>query len=273
MSSIKVGNAEIISLLDLSFAFPYEAAFPLISAEQWEPYKAIYPRSWTESGTWATNAQAFLVRSAGQAVLVDTGMGPGPNTGVGGTMGNLGGDMRSKGVRPEDVNIVLFTHLHFDHTGWAVVEGKPFCPNARYLAPEADWKHLGNTGAMFPETAALQPLIDAGRVELVSGEKSITPELSTILTPGHTPGHQSLVLVSAGERAVIVGDIFNHPAQVNEIEWNAGFDFDQELARQTRRRVMERLERDGSLVAAGHYPAPGFGRIEQAGGRRIFREL
>jgi glyoxylase-like metal-dependent hydrolase (beta-lactamase superfamily II) len=273
VSSFKVGNAEVTSVLDLAFAFPYNVAYPLIPAEQWEPYRSIYPKCWDSQGNWATNAQAFLIRTAGQTVLVDAGMGPGPNQGAGGAMGNLGDNLRAQGVRPEDVNIVIFTHLHFDHTGWAVVDGKPFCPNARYLCPEADWQQLGNTGALFAEQPALKPLQDAGKVELVSGEKSVTPEISVTPTPGHTPGHQSVVIASAGERGMILGDLFNHPAQVQETDWNAGFDFDQAGARVTRKAAFERLEQQGIIVANGHYPAPGFGRIVREGGRRIFRAL
>jgi glyoxylase-like metal-dependent hydrolase (beta-lactamase superfamily II) len=269
MSSVKVGNVEILSILDLSFAFPYSAAYPGVPAEAWEPYKRIYPRSWTADGNWATNAQPFVLRSVGQTLLVDTGIGPGPD--ASGATGQLASNLAAAAVRPEDITTVIFTHLHYDHTGWSVVDGKPFFPNARYLAPEADWATLGQS--MFPAAEAMKPLQDAGKLELVSNEKTVTPEITIVPTHGHTPGHQSVVIASAGERGFILGDVFNHPAQANEVEWNIGFDFDQDLARQTRRRVMERLEQDGSLVASGHYPAPGFGRLVRQDGRRIFREL
>jgi glyoxylase-like metal-dependent hydrolase (beta-lactamase superfamily II) len=271
MPSVKVGNAEIFSLLDQAFAFPYSAAFPAVPAEGWERYRSVYPACWDAQGNWATNAQPFLIRSAGQNVLVDTGLGPG--SGDGGQGGNLQAALRDAGVGPADVNIVIFTHLHYDHTGWAVVDGKPLFSNARYLVPEADWKQLGNSAALFAEEAALKPAQDAGKVELVSGEKSVTPEITLLPTPGHTPGHQSVIIVSAGQRAIVLGDVFNHPAQANELLWNAGFDFDQSQAPETRRRVMERLEQDGSIVASGHYPAPGFGRLVREDGRRIYRTL
>jgi glyoxylase-like metal-dependent hydrolase (beta-lactamase superfamily II) len=269
--SVKVGNAEITSLLDLAFAFPYSAAYPGVSEEQWAPYKAIYPKSWTDQGLWATNAQAFLIRSGGQNVLVDTGLGPTPA--FGGGPGRLLESMRAAGVNAADIDVVVMTHLHVDHTGWIAPDGSPTFTNARHIVPEEDFANLGNTAAMFAEKAPFEAVQSAGKLELSSGEKSVGPELTLIPTPGHTPGHRSLLIVSAGERGIILGDLFNHPAQVNETTWNAGFDFDPPTAVATRTRVFERLEQDGSLVASGHYPQPGFGHIVRADGRRIFRAL
>jgi glyoxylase-like metal-dependent hydrolase (beta-lactamase superfamily II) len=84
------------------------------------------------------------------------------------------------------------------------------------LVPEEDFANLGNAGAMFAEKAPFEAVQAAGKLELSSGEKSIGPELTLIPTPGHTPGHRSLLIASAGERGIILGDLFNHPAQVNE---------------------------------------------------------
>ena len=94
-----------------------------------------------------------------------------------------------------------------------------------------------------------------------------------IPTPGHTPGHQSFVIASAGERALILGDVAHHPAQSEETVWSPSFDSDGSLSAETRREVMERLEADGDLVAACHFPAPGFGHIVRVEGKRTFRAL
>ncbi len=267
-----VGNAEIIALLDLPLAFPYNVFFPTISADKWPDYRKMYPRSNAEEN-FATNAQAFIVRSGGRTLLIDCGVGPGPHEGLGGWRGSLEEDMGSAGVSPEQIDTVVFTHLHFDHTGWALHEKNPRFTNARYIAPEEDFKLLGKGMAGFPEPEAVTPLQDAGRLDLVSGEKTLTPEITTLPTPGHTPGHQSIVIVSAGQRAIITGDIAHHPAQVQETEWNSGFDSDPGTAAATRGRVMERLERDGALAVLGHFPHPGMGRIVREGGKRIFRAL
>src|SRR5262245_59086652 len=138
MTVARVGNAEIISLLDMSAAFPLSVTFPQIEADRWAPYIELYPGAVVD-GMLHTNFQPFVIRSAGQTILVDMGAGPGPHEGLGGASGQLRDEMRKNGLDPNDVTTVIFTHLHFDHIGWAVVDGKPFCPRARYLAPEADW--------------------------------------------------------------------------------------------------------------------------------------
>ena len=112
-----------------------------------------------------------------------------------------------------------------------------------------------------------------GLLDLVEGERAVTPELTLVPTPEHTPGHQSILVSSGGERALILGDVANHPAQVEEGGWSPIFDGDAEAAANTRRGVMERLEEGGDLVAAGHFPHPGFGHIVRLGGRRVFRAL
>ncbi len=110
-------------------------------------------------------------------------------------------------------------------------------------------------------------------LETTRGEEQVAPGVRLLPTPGHTPGHQSLLLESQGERAMLIGDVAHHPAQVQEVEWGPRFDMDSAVAAATRRRIMERLEADDPLVIAGHFPAPGFGRVVRLEGRRVFRAL
>ena len=120
----------------------------------------------------------------------------------------------------------------------------------------------------FSSLRAKNPLI-----EFMEGEHSLTRELTTLPTPGHTPGHMSILITSQGERALILGDVAHNPAQVEETDWVSRADMDPELTRQTRRALMERLEREQTVVASGHFPAPGFGRIVRLEGRRYWQGL
>jgi glyoxylase-like metal-dependent hydrolase (beta-lactamase superfamily II) len=97
--------------------------------------------------------------------------------------------MESKGVSPDEVDIVVFTHLHGDHVGWNLTaDGKPTFPRARYLAPQADWDLFRQNPQSNPQMQVVVPLEQMGLLELVSGERTITSEVSTYPTPGHTPG-------------------------------------------------------------------------------------
>ena len=93
------------------------------------------------------------------------------------------------------------------------------------------------------------------------GEHSLTRELTAVPTPGHTPGHVSILVTSQGQRALVLGDAAHSPVQIQEPDWVSRADMDPELTRQTRRALLDRLEREEILVAAGHFEAPGFGRI------------
>jgi glyoxylase-like metal-dependent hydrolase (beta-lactamase superfamily II) len=271
MPSVKVGNAEIISLLDLNAAFPLEAVFPGVPVEDWSPYADLYPGT-VKDGMLYTNFQAFAVRSPDGVVLVDMGGGPGPHEFLGGQQGQLGNELKANGIDAADVTTVIFTHLHFDHTGWSTVDGKLFCPNARYLAPEADWPMLGKDG--FPPPEALRDLRDSGRLELVSGETSLSASVTIVPTPGHTPGHQSIALVSDGQRAFIAGDLAPTQAVLQETDWVFGFDGDPPTNIATRNRIFALLEERGDIVTFGHFVTPNcIGRVVREGGRRVFKPV
>jgi glyoxylase-like metal-dependent hydrolase (beta-lactamase superfamily II) len=92
-------------------------------------------------------------------------------------------------------------------------------------------------------------------------------------TPGHTPGHVSILVTSQGERALVLGDAAHSPVQVLEPDWVSRADMDPEITRQTRRALLDRLEREQILVAAGHFEAPGYGRIVRLEGRQYWRGL
>jgi glyoxylase-like metal-dependent hydrolase (beta-lactamase superfamily II) len=273
VSSIKVGNAEITALVDMPAVFPLGMVFADVPREAWKPYEALYPESFSGDGL-RTNFQSFIVRSPAGNVMVDCGAGPGPIDMLGGARGQLMDRMGEAGIDFNSISAVVFTHLHFDHTGWAMRDGRALCPNATYYAPEADWAMLGRAEAGFTTVEALKPLLDSGKLQLISGEKQVTPEMTTLPTPGHTPGHQSIVISSAGQRAFIAGDIAATQAILDQVEWVFGFDGNPQQAIETRRRVVERLLADGSIAAFGHFPTEAcIGRLVNEGGRRIFRAL
>ena len=274
-SSVRVGAIEVVALYDTPLRRAFAWTFPDVAEEAWSPYRELYPAAGAGE-EFTFNTQGFLLRLPGRAIVVDTGLGPGPHERLGGLRGRLLDELRAAGLAPAEVDTVLFTHLHGDHVGWNMVDGEPVFGRARHLVPEQDWRHFGDPASAerYPHFAQqVAPLEERGMLERTEGEEQIAPGVRLLPTPGHTPGHQSLLLESQGERAMLIGDIAHHPAQVQETAWGPRFDEDSAAAAATRHRVMERLEAEDPLVIAGHFPAPGFGRVARLEGRRVFRAL
>jgi len=286
---ITVGNVEISHLYDLVADFPLtlDQLYPTVPAEAWEPYRRDYPELFGPGNTWRYHAGCYLIRSQGQTILVDTGVGPssmGLATWIG-TGGALPDRLRAAGVAPEDVETVVFTHLHPDHVGWNLQpeDGRyrPTFPRARYLAHRADWEtfHLPEVQQAMEGVApgyvpqSLTPLEGLGALDLTDGERSMTSEVTAIHTPGHTPGSITLLIASGDQRAILVGDAIAHPAQVEHPDWGFAFDFDGETAQRTRGQLLDRIEAEGLIVSACHFPEPGFGRVVRLEGRRSWRAL
>lgn len=271
--TLKVGDAEVISLIDMPFAVPYEIFFPGVPRAEIDAYQAQYPGS-TANGMFTTHASAYAVRSQGQTILCDTGFGPGPIAFLNNATGELLNDMRAKGVDPASVDIVVHTHLHGDHVGWNIApDGKPNFPNARFIAPQADWDYFNADLQNQAQMQQVIPLREMGLLELVSGESTINSEVTTYPTPGHTPGHQSIMVSSGGDRILITGDLAHHPAQVDQPDWCSAFDIDQPATARTRADMFAQLEADGIKVAFCHFPEAPFGQLVRVGTKRIWQAV
>jgi glyoxylase-like metal-dependent hydrolase (beta-lactamase superfamily II) len=269
---VTVGSVEVVALCDgaADYHSAIQVAYPGISDEAWDPFRERYPGEFAPSGTWRLHVHCFVVRSAGRTILVDTGVGPpgAPATGWFGEPGRLPGELAEAGVEPSEVDVVAITHLHDDHIGWNVDEdGTPRFPNARYAIPAADWEEYREPADQEDRAIAeqlLRPLEGAGVVDLVQGEAVFTDDVLAFHTPGHTPGHQSILVSSDGRQLLLSGDLTNHPAQLGEPSWAAASDADPDMARDTRVRVLERVDREDMAYATGHF-AEAFGRIERRG--------
>jgi glyoxylase-like metal-dependent hydrolase (beta-lactamase superfamily II) len=266
LRSIEVGRVGITALTDMEGAFfRLDQIFPGVARDQWEPYVHRYPWAFAGGETLMGRVGSYVLRPPEGTVLVDTGVGPqamGPG-------GKLLVELENAGVDPEDVDTVFLTHLHGDHLGWSVrPDGEPVFANARYVTQAAEWEisapYLGR---------AIAELAERGVLELLDGEEPVGEELTAIPTPGHSPGHSSLLVSSGGEQALISGDAIVHPAQATEPTWNVHFDMDKEQAARTREMLLAWLEADGITVASGHIPGSGFGRIVRDGGGRYWQTL
>ena len=230
------------------------------------------------------NLASYLIRSEGRTILVDTGMGARPADAPETPWGELLNDFQAHGVRTDEVDMVVMTHLHRDHVGWNLAppseEGGKYVPtfaNARYWFSSTDWEACHNPDIMparFPNApTTVWPLEDLGLIEFMDGEQVLTSELTAFPSPGHTPGHMSIMVNSQGERAIILGDAIHNQAQVNEPDWESRADMDPFQTRITRHKLMDQLENEGILGIIGHFPYPGFGKVVRAEGRRYWQAL
>ena len=226
--------------------------------EDWEPHRNLL----TEDGKLQLSLGGFLVRTGDRLVLVDTGVGTLVHDVFKG--GALLDSLAAADVRPEDVTDVVFTHLHFDHVGWATQQGRVVFTNATYRCDERDWAHF--VGPDAKATRKLTPIAD--RLEPWSGSGTLMPGIDLMSAPGHTPGSTIIVLSSGEERAMLLGDVVHCPVELLDDEWAGLGDVDAELAKRTRVALARELEGADVPVAAAHFPGMQFGRLLAGSGTR-----
>lgn len=271
-----LGNLRLDIVSDGTFYQDAGGIFGLIPREMWEPL------------TGSPNARnripmalnCVLVRGGSRTVLIDNGAGnklpvEARDKGYPGDYGHLLANLATLGVRPGEIDIVVNTHLHFDHCGWntALVHGAaiPTFSNARYYVQRAEWDEAMHTNERTRATYLadnLQPVADAGLLELVEGEFQVTPEVRFLPTPGHTDGHAAIVLTSGGETAIYIGDIVQHAIQLERAPWVSAFDTLPILSMETKKRLVADAIAANALLISPHIPYPGAGRLLEVDGRK-----
>lgn len=211
------------------------------------------------------SVHSWLVRVGGKTVLIDTGIGNGKSRPFNPVFHDLNtnylGRLALAGVSPAEVDLVLLTHLHVDHVGWNTVladgEWIPTFPNARHVYSQVEEDFYAT-----PEGASrrmvfddsVRPLIDAGLVERIGPEGRRYDEHFTFHpTPGHSAGHMSIGLVSAGEHALFGGDVMHHPVQLTFPAWNSGFCGDSATSRRSRAWALDHVVDRNALYFSSHF--------------------
>ena len=259
---MKIGTLTVDSVRDGQAVLPPSAAYAGRDDADWAPHRDLLDAD----GNLSLALGGFLVRGIGdRVVLVDAGVGNitrGPFVG-----GELLRSLAVLGVEPGDVTDVLFTHLHFDHVGWATQQGEVVFPNATYRCDERDWSHF--VGPDPGATKKLTPIAD--RLEPWAAGGTLLPGIDLMDGAGHTPGSTIIVLSSGEERAMLLGDVVHCPVELLDDEWDGMADVDPELARRTRLALMRELEGADVPVAAAHFEGLQFGRLLAGQGTRSWR--
>ncbi|MCZ4281399.1 MBL fold metallo-hydrolase [Kiloniella laminariae] len=214
----------------------------------------------------------FVINTGDKLVLVDSGTADkyGP------TVGKLPENLRVAGIAPESIDAILITHMHIDHiSGISSADGKALFPNAELIVHKADWDFWHDDAviakaAEFMQTNALNSRAMAlpyqKRLTLIEEDGEILPGIEAMALPGHTPGHMGCLLRSDGQELLIWGDVVHFSAlQFAYPEWSVVFDVDMAQAKQTRRRMLDRVAADRVAVLGSHLDFPGLGHVARDG--------
>ena len=251
-------------VVDGTLAMRSAVFFPDIPSDYW----STRPELCTASGDLMMSAGGLLVERDGETLLIDAGVGAMTRDFAFGSVdcGSLLDVLGALGRRPEDIDVVAFTHLHFDHAGWAYANGDKTFPNARYVVAAKEWAPYASgdyrADATTPRHVISQWVVDRSRIELIDEGDEISAGVHAVVTPGHTPGHTSYIITSQkGRRLVVLGDAFHSTAQLTHPEWLSAADPDASGVHSARRRLLAELGEQGTLGFGFHFGDQPFGRV------------
>ena len=279
----QIGKIKVTRIQEVVFP-EFSDVIPAVTQELVKEIKWLYPHFVTADGHLSLSIHSLIVETPTHKLVVDTCIGDGrdrmPMEGMHMLSTNYMRDMQAEGYQPEDMDFVLCTHLHVDHVGWntRLIDGKwvPTFPNAKYIMGKKDLDFWGSIDAdtdidfmqvqrqVFEDS--LMPVINAGLAQPVEAPEVVCDGVRLISTPGHTPGHVSVVLESAGETGLITGDFIHHPIQFHDPTLVSPFDVDNEMAIQTRRKIFGEYADTPTLIIGTHFAGPTAGTLVSENG-------
>lgn len=267
----KIGAVEVWRILEIHGPFiEPEKLFPNAGPDVARQIEALVPGGvCAQTGRLILPVQGFLLRTPSHNILVDACVGNDktveghPNWHRRSGTRFMAG-LTAAGVTPEDIDYVLCTHLHVDHVGWntRLSDGRwvPTFANARHLLPDPDVQAQRMRNSPHFKESVL-PVIEADQAEMVGPDHMLGDHVRLIPTPGHTPGHVSVLVRDGGTEAIITGDAIHTTAQCRHPEWHFRFDDDPVAAVAARKALLEMAVDKGCLVLGSHFALPSTGRV------------
>lgn len=255
MSAFMIGSHRVVPLLDGS---GLECGRDVLkrygSGDAWDTHSDHLD----PAGDLHLSLGGFLVRTGDRVVLVDAGVGTIDNGRYRG--GRFLESLRQEGIEPEGVTDVVFTHLHFDHVGWATQKGEVVFTNATHHVHAADWAHFVDD--FHAEPGAVRKLAPLeSRLSTFDTDTTVAPGVDARPAVGHTPGSTVYVISDHGEKAVLVGDVAHSNVELTEPGWSFHFDHDPVAAAGARDDLVAEFANTDTLIAAGHFPDLRPGRL------------
>lgn len=278
MTRLILGDTGVVGLMDIEqFDIPLTTLFPDADPAALErPPRWLAPSAYSDR-TLHLKIRSWLLRRNGRTILVDTCVGADKERPHWPAWHRRDGAswlvaLAAEGLRPEDIDIVFCTHLHADHVGWntRLIDGRwvPTFPNARYIVSRQEYQYWEAAAATADRHGAfadsVTPVMEAGRMDLVDDGWDLARGLTLLAAPGHTPGHTCLH-VTGGPGAVFCGDVVHSPVQLAHPDWSSAFCSDPDLARRTRKALLDDLADSERFLVPGHFDAPGWRRVRRDG--------
>lgn len=265
--STRVGRIDVVPLCDGWAPLPLDDECPGQEVD-WRAERDRNPWAFLDRGSWAWHVHAFLLRGPSAAILIDTGIGHLGRSPYDVT-GRLDEELEAVGSSAGDIGTVVHTHLHADHAGGACrPDGEPRFPNARHVVHPADWAFFATASDDddFEGRTAMSRLEERGMVDLDPEDRPVSPGVSVVSAPGHTPGHRSIVLGDRDQTMLFTGDLLHVPPQVLHPDWPSNHDVDAAAACRSRTALLRRAREVGWRVAVSHFASP-FGAVTSRGWR------
>ena len=292
MQPVRLGQMSVFKLFEMESGPPMSVILPEISAEDlahlatWYTDDTLGPT--LQQSAFMMSMHSYVLRAGGRNILIDACNGNDKRRSIPDVdrvqtpyLANLA----ALGLTTADIDVVLCTHLHFDHVGWNTrLQGGKWVPtfaNARYLFSRRDFEYFGKQELEDAHLRAFRdsvlPVYEAGRAELVEADIEVHREVSerVWLEPafGHSPGNFSVLAAGGGQQAIFWGDVVHHPIQMIRPEVTPSFDGDPEQARATRLRTLARAADEELVCFPAHFRDPSAGRVLRAGDRYRYRFL
>jgi glyoxylase-like metal-dependent hydrolase (beta-lactamase superfamily II) len=265
-SRTSIGDFELTALSDGIYNLDGGALFGIVPKVLWSKRVAADEKNLVPVGL-----NSVLVRTGEKNVLIETGIGnklPAKMVEIYGQPAELLDNLGATRVSPDDIDIVINTHLHFDHCGWNTVRQNgaitPTFPKAKYYVQEGEWKHAheGQRDSVSYLHENYDPLFESGRMRLLKGTREIVPGISVEVFPGHTRDMQAVIIQSQGKTACYISDLIPTSAHV-EVNWVMSFDLYPLETIESRKRYYSRAIPENWLTMFTHDPEMPWAHVQR----------